>query len=633
MLPPMDQSKKTMCPSKSPIAYDTETYPNYFCFVGVAKGGEVFRLECRGKEARLDDHEIYNLRELLCERITYSFNGCAFDNPVIWTALQGASACEICDEANRLIMDRRHCFRFKYEGLMDWQKKHIDLFGSSPRFISLKELACRMGYHKLENLPIPPNTEVTNEQADTLLAYCENDCLVTAKLANILTPLINLKIGIRDGGFETTFPNWCIPSKTAQAIAESHWAKVSNAKATRHKGSSNFAMVDWNHGDKTTKLSDSLTGYYMADGKGVVTPATAKTNLERIPSECFNIGGCDLKFGIGGLHSIEKPRIIEGSNLTEIDATSYYPHLVSGCSRLFGVDEPAFVVPYRDMMEKRLEAKKQGDVTESEMLKLMLNSTYGKLGSKYSPLFEPALRLGICLGGQILMFYLCELAEKAGLTVHSVDTDGVLVGGGSVDSIMNEWTDKTGIPLESSKILSRLALNVSNYFDVLPDGHIYGSGRFAIPEFNPSESLKHAPNFDIVPLAVVNHFTHQGLCHYDNHYEIRTTLEEYGPGGERYDPHMWVKVLKAKEGCIWLPNKAKDKPLPMGKVARFYKAEKQAGYMATQNKSGNYISIAEGEGVRPIADTEEGLLHLDYDFYLKEAEEIVNTLRCDQKDQ
>ena len=80
----------------------------------------------------------------------------------------------------------------------------------------------------------------------------------------------------------------------------------------------------------------------------------------------------------------------------------------------------AFLEVYRSLVERRLAAKKEKRTVEANTLKIVINGSFGKLGSKWSTLYSPDLMLQVTLTGQLSLLMLIERLTLAGVPVRSV---------------------------------------------------------------------------------------------------------------------------------------------------------------------------------------------------------------------
>ena len=127
----------------------------------------------------------------------------------------------------------------------------------------------------------------------------------------------------------------------------------------------------------------------------------------------FESGTIDITqaTGIGGLHSQEKS-ISVVSNETHVmrnaDFASYYPFIILNQGLYPKHLGTKFLSVYRSIVETRLRAKADGNKLIAESLKITINGSFGKLGSKYSKLYSPNLMLATTITGQLTLLMLIE---------------------------------------------------------------------------------------------------------------------------------------------------------------------------------------------------------------------------------
>ena len=141
-----------------------------------------------------------------------------------------------------------------------------------------------------------------------------------------------------------------------------------------------------------------------------------------------DIGECTFAVGLGGLHSQEKSMVIrpkEDEILANVDVASYYPSLIIDLGLYPKQLTRKFLDIYAGVKKQRLEAKRSGDKVTDSVLKITLNGSYGKFGSKYSFLYSPDLLLTVTFTGQLYLLMLIEKLTNNGLKVVSSNTDGV----------------------------------------------------------------------------------------------------------------------------------------------------------------------------------------------------------------
>ena len=176
---------------------------------------------------------------------------------------------------------------------------------------------------------------------------------------------------------------------------------------------------------------------------------------------------------------------------------------------------------YEDMLAKRIAAKKAGDTTTANALKLVANTTYGATLNKHNDLYDPLMGRSVCITGQL---FLLELANHLRtdcktLKVIQINTDGIMVSFddseyGKVLEITKEWEQRTGFELEEDKIKAIVQKDVNNYVEI-PTGDLYdeeGNPRWKIKGGYLVRGIPKAGAFNvnnnatIVAKAIVDYF-------------------------------------------------------------------------------------------------------------------------------
>lgn len=189
----------------------------------------------------------------------------------------------------------------------------------------------------------------------------------------------------------------------------------------------------------------------------------------------LNIKGIPHLFKTGGIHSVVGKSLFFDKNtehdknrrLLIADVGSLYPNImrVFGlCS--IGMDDPN---TYTQMIADRIVLKKKKDPF-ANVLKLILNTTYGCMGSEYNNLYDPTNRLKVCIFGQACIVDLLDKLEDQvpGLEIFQSNTDGIIISCeneeyDSVENIIHEWENRTGLEMEIDESLYLAQRDVSNY--------------------------------------------------------------------------------------------------------------------------------------------------------------------------
>lgn len=142
---------------------------------------------------------------------------------------------------------------------------------------------------------------------------------------------------------------------------------------------------------------------------------------------------------------------------------------------------------YEAVYNRRISAKKSGDKSTANALKLVLNTTYGATLNSFNDLYDPLNARSVCISGQL---YLLELANHLlhdieGLKIPSLNTDGIMLEFDStqydaVNEIIQEWQDRTGFRLEEDVISMFIAKDVNNYVEMGDDGSLKTKGGYLV---------------------------------------------------------------------------------------------------------------------------------------------------------
>jgi hypothetical protein len=335
--------------------------------------------------------------------------------------------------------------------------------------------------------------------------------------------------------------------------------------------------------------------YTMSDSGHPMVPALIKDRVVAIGDKSF-------KIGLGGLHSIDGKGMYEADNnhlIVDVDVTSFYPAIM----RLTGLYPPQmseeFCSIFNTLIDNRLTAKKAGNTSDANSLKIVINSTFGKTGDQYSALYAPNLTIAITLTGQLALLTLIELMEQAGLGVISANTDGVTVRIRKEDDdllkqVCSDWEQSTGFNLERSDYKLFAQQNVNAYIAVTTDDKVKAKGALAV-----HSDLTHNPVGNIIQTAVIENLK-SGI-----------SLEQTILGSVELTDFLFVK--KSTGGAT------KDGQ-PIGSVIRSYYSTNTTTPMLKTN--GN--KVPDSEGAMPVQDL-PGKFPKDIDFskYINAAKEVL----------
>jgi hypothetical protein len=318
----------------------------------------------------------------------------------------------------------------------------------------------------------------------------------------------------------------------------------------------------------------------------------------------IKLGQSEYQMGIGGLHSCEKSQYIAADDETllfELDVASYYPNIILQ-QRLApkSLGEP-FLKVYQSIVERRMAAKKKGDKVTADTLKIAVNGSFGKLGSKYSALYAPDLLIQTTITGQLALLMLIERMESIGVSVRSANTDGIVCQcpkrlESEMQQVAFEWMLDTSYELERTDYKAVASRDVNSYVAVKLDGGTKGKGCFA------SSGLAKNPDLPIVYTAVAKRIA--------DGTPVEHTIKRCS------DITQFVTVRRVTGGAVW-------REQALGKAIRFYYSRETASdecihYAKNSNR------VPKSAGAKPLMGLPDTFpSDVNYNAYIVEAEKLL----------
>lgn len=598
------------------MVFDIECYANYFliAFTSLSSGKVIYFERTANHDFNRD--KLWWMIHAFC---LVSFNGINYDLPILALALAGKSNAQLKHATNEIIVngtrpsDVLRTFKVKKLNL-----NHIDLIEVAPLRASLKIYGGRLHAPRMQDLPFHPETTLSPEQIAIVRWYCVNDLTNTAILHESLKEQIELRDSM---GKEYKMD---LRSKSDAQIAEAVIAeeveRLNGARAQRpviEPGTRYKYKIPHFIRYQTPLMNWALdvvrnANFIVSEDGNVGMPAELKELKLQIANGVY-------RMGIGGLHSSEQcaAHYADANTLLiDRDVTSYYPYIILNQGLYPQHLGPNFLRVYRALVERRIAAKHAGNKVIADSLKITINGSFGKLGSRYSVLYAPDLLIQVTVTGQLSLLMLIERLELAGITVVSANTDGIVIKcptarQGECDAIVKQWEQETGFETEDTQYLAVFSRDVNNYIAVKkkfdkatkqwlyqPDG-CKTKGAYASPE-KSSDRLHKNPTNEVCVDAVLALLT-KGT-------PIMTTVRSCT------DIRKFVSVRTVSGGAV------KDGVF-LGKSIRWYYAAGEEGEIVYA-KNGN--KVPRSEGARPLMDIPATFPQdVDYERYEQEAERML----------
>lgn len=583
------------------LMFDIECYVNYF-LLGLKNldTGNKMYFEMRNDNDA--DFDRAKMKRLITGHTIVGFNSENYDIPVTNAAIHGATNAELKNLSDNIIV----------KGLRYWQVNrnlprlnvdHIDLINIAPGFGSLKLYGGRLNAPKMQDLPIEPSETISVKDAKDLRDYCLNgDLELTELIYNALKPQIKLR--------RTMSAQYKIDlmAKSDAQIAEAVFKhELTEAGVDVHKvdippGTSfkyNIpSFVQFESEEFRKALEDVREAVFVVNEKGsVILPKTLY--------KAYKFAGAKYKMGMGGLHSQEKQQTIirqEGQTLVDKDVAAFYPWLILNQNLYPEHLGPEFTSAYKSIVDRRMHAKKVGDKVTNESLKVAINSSFGKLGSKYSALYSPNLLIQTTVTGQLSLMMLIERLTAVGVKVCSANTDGIVLLfdndiADQVEDVCFTWELDTCFHLEDTYYKAIYSRDVNNYLAIYPDNRYKGKGIFTLG------TLSKNPSSTICIEAVIKYII--------ENVPLDITIN-YCTDVTKFTSIRTVNGGAQVEGVV------------IGKSIRWYYAKDHNDYIRYA-KNGN--KVPKTDGAKPMMELSDTVPDdLDYQYYIDEAQTILEGL-------
>lgn len=624
--------------NKEVMLFDIECYENYFiASFRSFKTGHVFYFEMTPRSPL----NIPKLTWALQNFTTVGFNSISYDLPITYLALAGKSNSLLKRATNQIIVEgwqgKDVLKQHKAKALKGID--HIDLIEVAPLRASLKIYGGRLHVPRMQDLPFHPDTLLSEYQIAIVRWYNINsDLSSTAFLYSCLQEHINLRSTLsNENGID-------LRSKSDAQIAE---AVIGN-ELTRRTGmrpqrpSIEIGTSYRYRVPHFIKYQSPLMNWALnivAQSPFVVDETGSIGMPEAIKALKLDINGSIYRMGIGGLHSSESTVAHVSDEeylLIDKDVVSYYPFIILNLNLFPQHLGPTFLQVYKNIVDRRIAAKARGDKVVADSLKITINGSFGKLGSKYSILYSPDLLIQVTVTGQLSLLMLIERLEIAGIHVVSANTDGIVIKCRKadrelMDSIVAQWEKDTQFQTEESRYLALYSRDVNNYIAIKqkqdkvtkewlnePDG-TKCKGAYANPwanKKNMAERLHKNPT-NTICVEAVEAFLTKGV-------PIVTTIRNCR------DITKFVSVRTVKGGAvkIW-PSEGENlgRTEFLGKSIRWYYAIDVTGeivYATNGNK------VPRSDGAYPLMDLPEDFpQNIDFGWYEMESRKILQSIGYD----
>lgn len=356
------------------VFFDVEVYPNLFIVCWKYAGSDTV--------VRMINPTSEEIAPLFKLRLV-GFNNRRYDNHILYARWLGYSLEGLFDLSQRIIYndkgDNSSLFGEAYN------LSYADIYEFSSKKQGLKKFEIELGIPHKE-LDIPWDLPVPEELWTQVEEYCVNDVLAT----------------------EAVFKDREQDFVARQILAEMSGLSVNH---TTQSHTAKIIFGDEKNPQKRfvyTDLNDIFPGYSF-DGK----ESTYRGEIT----------------GEGG-YVYAEPGYYE--NVTVLDVVSMHPTSIRELN-LFG----PYTERFNELVEMRIQAKRDGNADLSYALKLVINSVYGYTSARFPNMFKDNRNKDniVAKRGALFMIDLKHAVQEKGFTVAHIKTDSIKIPGATLELI------------------------------------------------------------------------------------------------------------------------------------------------------------------------------------------------------
>lgn len=200
--------------------------------------------------------------------------------------------------------------------------------------------------------------------------------------------------------------------------------------------------------------------------------------------------------GVGGIHGAKESFIYVG-DFNARDVGSLYPNTMT----LFNYESRNIPEDKKHVFQMLLDERMKAKYSDKETIevrgveiptkllingfKLPLNTTYGAMGAAFNKLYDPRMRLLVCITGQIALFDLLEKIEPHATIIQS-NTDAHYYipfsdeDAKKIDELAKDWETRTGYTLDNDPFKAIFQKDVNNYLAVTATGKVKFKGAIGL---------------------------------------------------------------------------------------------------------------------------------------------------------
>lgn len=431
------------------------------------------------KEWIVIENDVNALRSFYLENrdsLFIGYNSASYDNNVLRATLQGKNPYHV---SKAIIESDDRGLVYK---MFDTKKTPVfgmDLYQDNRGF-SLKEHSAFMGINiKETEVDFDIDRKLTEDERVLNELYCKNDVLATEKRFEQNIGMLVAK---------ATIALYFNMDKMALLMTNANLtAELLGAEKTPDRGDE---LDKYELPEGFEIESDEIKEAFMTKEFAENDKGHASISLDVPRRDVTEV------LGVGGIHGAKESYIHIG-NFHARDVGSLYPNtmvLFNYLSRNIPEDKRHI---YQMLLDERMKAKYSSDKfieikgvqIPTKLLingfKLPLNTKYGAMGAEFNKLYDPRMRLLVCITGQIAMWDLLEKIENHATIIQS-NTDAHYYipfseeDEKAIDEIAKDWEERTGYTLDDDPFVAMFQKDVNNYLAITDKGKVKFKGAIGL---------------------------------------------------------------------------------------------------------------------------------------------------------
>lgn len=475
----------------------------------------------------------------------------------------------------------------------------------------------------------PFDRYILPKYVDDLCYYNKNDVFIVCEMCRLKMDEIKLRYSITSKFKINVLSS--ARSNISDKLVTHFYAKLSGLHKTAfeklrtERTALSFKKIIFPHIQfKTKQLQDLLS-----EMKTITIYRTNKDSFCRT----IDFYGTKYTLATGGIHSVDYPRVLKSTKeYTYIhwDYTSYYPSIIISYEIApKHLNKKIFVKMVKYFKDTRVAAKHNleeevikdvDNKTAAEVLKIVINAIYGKLGSELFFLYDRFAQMQVTINGQLMTMTLIEELELNGIHVVSANTDGIILKL-PVDKedvfkdITDRWNQTNKMSADGERYKYLVSRDVNNYFDLQIDDTIEHKGALDPNMF--LKDLKKGYDMPIVAKAVVAYFK-------DN-IPITKSLYE---ATDILDFCKTQNIGRKFKLCYYTVSNGKIIKKYTQRNCRFY-VSKKGFKLLKEDELGKQSKLAGGLNVtilNSLDDKDISDRNIDYSYYYNECMKIINPI-------